>query len=322
MKRNGLARKPLLLGTSFAALATLLTKLAYSRFAYEQNSLPWSLRRDLVDANQILSHIGVLDAYGHVSVRDPHRADRFWMSSSKAPALVSAADITEYDLDCNPVHARGRRSYYEKWIHGEVYKVRPDVHAIIHSHSPTVIPFSATNADLQPLLQTAAFLTRGVPVYDNRRYLPDSDLMIGQQFLGREMAQTLGPDAAVVLLRGHGDVVVGPNLRTAVFRAYYTELNAKEQEQAIALGGRDVIYLNPGEGIAAERLTESPQSVDRSWTLWKSNLERDEDCSQAVICPQHAGECDALQHFNLQFGTGSWIGLVSKSVSLSRSASI
>jgi HCOMODA/2-hydroxy-3-carboxy-muconic semialdehyde decarboxylase len=135
-----------------------------------------------------------------------------------------------------------------------------------------VIPFSVTNVPLRPLLQQASFLALGAPVYDNRPFLANSDLMIGQQFLGREMAKKLGPTSAVLLLRGHGDVVVAPSIRLAVFRAYYTEINARAQEQAIALGDKDVTYMTPEEGAAAEKLTESPASVNRSWQLWKQEI--------------------------------------------------
>ncbi len=252
--------------------SVLVAKSLFTRLKHPDVSLDRRLLSDLVFANHILAFKGVLDAYGHVSVRDPNNPERFWMSRSKSPALVEPEDIMEYDLECEPINPRGRHSYYEKWIHGETYKARPDVKAVVHSHSPTVIPFSATGVPLKPLLQTAAFLGRGVPVYDNRPIDPESDLMIGKQHLGCEMARKLGSTASVLLLRGHGDVVVGDSIQTAVFRAYYTEVNAKGQEQAVALAGQDVIYLSDGESAAAEALTESASSVGRAWQLWKHEI--------------------------------------------------
>ncbi len=256
------------------AVAASISRVSEAEPALVELSLKDAILNDLVSANHILAHLGVLDAYGHISVRDPNDPGRFWMSRAQAPAEIVAEDIMEYDLDCNPLNPQGRKSYYEKWIHGETYKARPDVKCVVHSHSPTVIPFSTTTVPLRPLLQTASFLARGVSVYDNRPFLANSDLMIGQQSLGREMAKKLGPTSAVVLLRGHGDVVVGPSIQVTVFRAYYTELDARAQEQAIALGGDQVMYLTEGEGAAAEKLTESPSSVDRSWQLWKEEVAR------------------------------------------------
>jgi HCOMODA/2-hydroxy-3-carboxy-muconic semialdehyde decarboxylase len=209
-----------------------------------------SLLDDLVAANRVLTQKGVLDALGHISVRDPHDPNRYWMSRSLAPALVTSADIMEFDLDSNPIDREGRSLYVERFIHGEIYKARPDVNAIVHSHSPTVIPFSVTKVPLQPVLHNASFLAFGAPVFDTRTIAANSDLLIRTPALGAALAKTLGPTAAVVLLR-----------------AYYTEINAREQEQAIALGGKDVAYITPEE--AATREKESHQSFARSWELWK-----------------------------------------------------
>ena len=268
------SRRRFLRGAATIALCSVRSgDAAWAQVVKAGGTLDHDLLLDLVHANHILAAKGVLDSYGHVSVRDPHDPTRFWMSCAKAPVQVTVEDVMEYDLDCNPIDPRGRPSFYERWIHGEVYKVRPEVMSIVHSHSPTVIPFSATKIAMRPLIQMAAFLARGVPIYDSRPLKPDSDLMIGEQSLGREMAMTLGPSAKVVLLRGHGDVVVGETIRIAVFRAYYTEENAKGQEQAVALGGRDVTYLSVSESEAAEKLTESPASVNRAWDSWLAEIE-------------------------------------------------
>ena len=226
-----------------------------------------SLLDDLVAANRVLAQKGVLDALGHVSVRDPRDPNRYWMSRSLAPALVTSSDIMEFDLDSNPIDREGRSLYVERFIHGEIYKARPDVNAIVHSHSPTVIPFSVTKVPLQPVLHNASFLAFGAPVFDTRTIAADSDLLIRTPAFGAALAKALGSTAAVVLLRGHGDAVVASSLPDAVFRAYYTEVNAREQEQAIALGGKDVEYITPEE--AATREKESHQSFARTWELWK-----------------------------------------------------
>jgi ribulose-5-phosphate 4-epimerase/fuculose-1-phosphate aldolase len=225
---------------------------------------------DLVAANRVLAQKGVLDALGHVSVRDPHDPNRYWMSRSLAPGLVTPSDIMEFDLDSNPIDRKGRSLYVERFIHGEIYKARPDVNAIVHSHSPTVIPFSVTKVPLQPVLHNASFLAFGAPIFDTRTIAADSDLLIRTPAFGAALAKALGPTAAVVLLRGHGEAVVASSLPDAVFRAYYTEVNAREQEQAIALGGKDVEYITPEE--AATREKESHQSFARSWELWKREV--------------------------------------------------
>jgi ribulose-5-phosphate 4-epimerase/fuculose-1-phosphate aldolase len=229
-----------------------------------------SLLDDLVAANRVLAEKGVLDALGHVSVRDPHNPNHYWMSRSLAPALVTPSDIMEFDLDSNPIDRQGQSLYVERFIHGEIYKARPDVNAIVHSHSPTVIPFSVTKVPLRPVLHNASFLAFGAPVFDTRTVSANSDLLIRTPALGAALAKALGTTAVVVLLRAHGDAVVASSLPDAVFRAYYTEVNARQQEQAIALGGKDVAYITPEEATTREK--ESHQSFARSWELWKREV--------------------------------------------------
>ena len=154
----------------------------------------------------------MLDGYGHVSARHDRDAGRFLMSRSLAPELVTAADILEYDLDSEPVEARGRTSYLERFIHGEIYRARPDVRAIVHNHSPSVIPFGVTGAPLRPLYHMSAFLAGGVPVWDIRAAAGDTDMLVRPPRSGRALAQALGAHP-VVLMRGHGAVVVGRRCR-------------------------------------------------------------------------------------------------------------
>jgi ribulose-5-phosphate 4-epimerase/fuculose-1-phosphate aldolase len=223
---------------------------------------------DLVLANRILVDQGILDAFGHVSIRHPNDANRFLMSRSLAPALVTPEDIMEFDLDANAVDQRGRTLFLERFIHGEVYKLRPDVRAVVHSHSPAVIPFGVTKAPMQAVYHNAAFLAAGVPVFDIRAVAGMTNMLINNRELGKSLAQALG-EKPVALMRGHGDVVVAASLPMAVFRAVYTEVNARLQLQAIALGG-PVTYLTPEEGAKADLINE--QVVARPWELWKRRV--------------------------------------------------
>src|SRR5215467_9070993 len=224
------------------------------------------LIEDLVAANRILADQGVVDGYGHVSVRHEKAADRYLMSRSIAPELVTAADIMEYDLDSVPVDAQGRTSYLERFIHGEIYRARPDVRAIVHNHSPSVIPFGVTGAPLRPLYHMSAFLWPGVPIFEIRSAGgPATDMLVRNPALGQALAKTLGA-GPVALMRGHGAVVVGGNLPEAVFRSFYTEVNARLQAQAMSLGG-PVNYLDTEEAKKAQ--VSVAGTISRPWELWK-----------------------------------------------------
>lgn len=224
------------------------------------------LLEDLVAANRILANEGVLDAYGHVSVRHPGNPNRYLMSRSLAPILVTVNDIVEYDLDSTPVDLKGGRSVLERFIHGEIFKARQDVNAVIHSHSPAVIPFGITQAPMRPVYHMASFLHVGVPVWDIR-VVDDPDaagLLVRNGTIGTSLASTLsaGP---VVLMRGHGNVVVASSVQTAVARAIYTEVNARLQTIALGLGG-PVNYISSEEGAAWDK---SSGDTTRGWDLWK-----------------------------------------------------
>ncbi len=229
------------------------------------------LIEDLVAANRILADQGVLDGYGHVSARHDRDPARFLMSRSLAPELVTAADIMEYDQDSEPVDPRGRTSYLERFIHGEIYRARPDVQAIVHSHSPSVIPFGVTGVPLRPLFHMSAFLGAGAPVWDIRAAAGDTDMLVRTRALGRALARTLGSHA-VALMRGHGVVTVAGGLPVVVFRSVYTEVNARLQAQAMGLGA-PVTYLSPEEAKRAEGSVAG--TVARPWELWKRKLRRD-----------------------------------------------
>ncbi len=228
--------------------------------------VPAALLEDLAVAYRILAMEGVIDAYGHVSVRHPANPNRFLMSRSLGPALVTPADILEYDLDSNPVDAQGRNSVLERFIHGEVYKARPDVMVVVHSHAPSVIPFSITQVPLRPVFHMATFLWTGVPVWDARTVKDPmaATLLVRNGVIGKSLAAALG-DKRVVLLRGHGNVVVGPNLQVTIRDAIYTEVNAKMQLAALGLGG-PVTYVSAEEGAAVDK---NPGDTQRGWDLWK-----------------------------------------------------
>jgi ribulose-5-phosphate 4-epimerase/fuculose-1-phosphate aldolase len=219
---------------------------------------------DLVAASRILADQGVVDAYGHVSMRHPLNPNRFLMSRATAPARVTVADIVEFDLDSNPVDQRGRGLFVERFIHGEVYKARPEVNAVVHSHSPAVIPFGITGVPLRPVIHTAAFLWPGVPVWEIRDTAPVSDLLVRNAILAHSLVKTLG-DKPVVLMRGHGNVVVGPKLQAAVLRAVYTEVNARTLSIALGLGS-PITYISAEEGAFKDR-QQSDEA--RTWDLWK-----------------------------------------------------
>jgi ribulose-5-phosphate 4-epimerase/fuculose-1-phosphate aldolase len=227
-----------------------------------------ALLEDIVVGSRILADFGVLDGFGHVSARHPTNPNHFLMSRSLAPALVTAEDIMEFDLDGNAVDARGRNVFLERFIHGEIYKARPDVMSVVHTHSPGVIPFGVTKVPLQAMYHNPSFLAAGVPVWDIRKDFGDTNMLVSNPAIGKSLAQALG-DKPVVLMRGHGDVAVGPSVKAAVFRAYYTDVNARLQSQAIALGG-EINYLTPAEGEKADKT--NLVVLDRIWNLWKMRI--------------------------------------------------
>jgi len=227
-----------------------------------------ALLEDMVIGSRILADFGVLDGFGHVSARHPTNPNRFLMSRSLAPALVTADDIMEFDLDGNAVDARGRSLFLERFIHAEIYRARPDVMSVVHTHSPGVIPFSVSKVPMRAMYHNPSFLAVGVPVWDIRTDFGETNMLVSNSAIGKSLAQALG-DKPVVLMRGHGDVAVGPSVRMAVFRAYYTDVNAKLQSQAIALGG-EVNYLTQAEGEKADKTNFAV--IDRIWNLWKMRI--------------------------------------------------
>ena len=224
-----------------------------------------ALFADLVDANHILYKQGVVDGFGHVSARHPENPGRFLIARSMAPALVTAADIVELDLDGNPVVAGAPASYLERFIHGEIFRVRPDVMAVVHSHSLGLIPFGLVKGvQLRPVSHMGGFIGTGAPIYEIRDAGgPATDMLVRTPELGVALAKSLGP-YSIVLMRGHGSTVVGFSVRQAVYRAIYAESNARLQVEALRLG--EPIYLTPEEAAGAARAND--QNMDRAWNLW------------------------------------------------------
>jgi ribulose-5-phosphate 4-epimerase/fuculose-1-phosphate aldolase len=228
------------------------------------------LVEDLVAGSRILAAHGVLDAYGHISARSDKRPDRFLISRSRAPALVTAADLMELGADSEPAAGDTRKGFIERYIHGEIYRTRPDVMAVVHSHSPSVIPFGATRTRLRPIYHMGSFLWSGAPVFDIRKVREDNDLLIRDRPLGKALAEALGR-CTCVLMRGHGMTVVGGSVQEAVFRAIYTEMNARLQLQAEQLEG-PIEFLSEEEG---RRSTASNAgTLERPWELWKAQALR------------------------------------------------
>lgn len=219
-----------------------------------------ALLEDLVVASRILAQHGVLDAWGHVSMRHPKNPERYLISRARAPALVTAQDIMELDLDSNAVGGDDRRMFLERFIHGEAYKARPDVNAVVHSHSPTIIPFSVTEEPLRAVSSVASFLACGCPVFEIRDVGLTKGLLVSTGKQGAALAKVLG-DKPVALLRGHGNLVVAPDVPRVVHRALYTEVNARQLATALSFR-RPIKYIEPDEMLDPQRLADS-------WDVWK-----------------------------------------------------
>jgi ribulose-5-phosphate 4-epimerase/fuculose-1-phosphate aldolase len=219
---------------------------------------------ELVTANRILAREEVVDSFGHVSVRHPERPDRYLLSRARAPERIEVEDIMEFTLEGEPIDARERKPYLERYIHGALYEARPDVQAVVHNHSPSVIPFGVTGTKLKPLLHMCASIGHDVPLWDSHDKFGDTALLVENMEMGRDLAKLVA-EGRTALMRGHGAVVVGQTVRHAVFISIYLELAAKLQMQALPLGG--VKYLTDGE---VEKIINRtvPYTIDRAWENW------------------------------------------------------
>jgi HCOMODA/2-hydroxy-3-carboxy-muconic semialdehyde decarboxylase len=221
----------------------------------------------LVVANRILYRQGVVDGFGHISARHDKSPGHFLLARNMAPGLVRRDDIITFDLDGTALDAEGRRVYLERFIHGEIYRARPDAQAIVHSHSPSVIPFGVTGQPLRPIFHMSGFLGEGAALFEIRETGGDTDMLIRDNRLGKALADTLGA-RSTVLMRGHGSTVVGTSIEQALYRAIYAEVNAKLQLQAVTLG--EVNYLNPREAAMAAATNDT--QLARVWELWRREI--------------------------------------------------
>jgi ribulose-5-phosphate 4-epimerase/fuculose-1-phosphate aldolase len=225
---------------------------------------------DLAAASRILAAQGVVDGFGHVSMRHPSAPGRYLMARAVAPALVTPEDIIEYDFDSNPCNAEGRASFLERFIHGEIYRARPDIRSVVHSHSPSVVPFGLVGVSMQAMFHNAAFLAAGVPVFDIRDEFGATDMLVSSGARGIALAAAMGVKD-VVLMRAHGSVACGPTLQTAVFRAIYTEVNARIQHWTTALAhGTPMAVLDAEEGLLADTFNQGAGM--RAWDLWRAQV--------------------------------------------------
>lgn len=228
-------------------------------------------KTDTALGNRILANEGVLDAFGHVSMRHPQNPSRYFLSRSRAPELVEPSDILEYDLDSNPVRPTDQRLYAERVIHGEIYKARPDVMAVVHHHAPSVMPFCISGAALTPVMHLGAVIGGKVPMWDQYDEFGDTNLLLVKPEEGASLARALGK-APLVLMKGHGATVVGGSIQELVFRAIYSCRNAEYQLMAKVLG--NVVPLRPGEIEKSAQINAMPTANFRTWEYWSVRLEK------------------------------------------------
>lgn len=214
----------------------------------------------------------MVDAFGHVSIRHPQRLDRFLMSRSRSPQLVTADDLMEFALDGTPIDARGRTAYSERFIHGAIYEARGDAGSVIHNHSHAVIAYGITPVKLRPVLHVGAAIGAEVPVWDIRSRFGETDMLVVNMAQARDLATTLGTNR-VALMRGHGCAVAGSTLREAVFTAIYLQVNARLQTEALSLSDQ-VGYLSAGEIARAKEMLSQPVGLDRAWEYWSARADR------------------------------------------------
>jgi len=230
-----------------------------------------ALFEELVTANHILANENVLDSFGHVSIRNPQNPDRFFLSRARAPAIIEATDIMEFSLEGQSVGAEPGKPYSERFIHAGIYEARPEINAVVHNHSPSVIPFTVTGKKLRPLMHMCAPIGDDIPTWDIRTKFGNcTNLLVTDLAMGRDLAACLG-DRTVTLMRGHGSTVAARSLREVVFTSVYMELNADMQMKAMAMG--DVDYLSEGE-IAAIKRGRAGYTFERGWENWCNRVRR------------------------------------------------
>ena len=221
---------------------------------------------ELVIANRVVAHLKLVDSFGHVSVRNPENPQRYFMSRSRAPSLVTKDDILEFDLDSNPIDARGLRPYAERFIHGCLYCARPDVMAVCHNHAHGLLPMAVTKTAMRPAIHSAAVIGQQVPVWDIRDQFGDTNMLVTSSEMGNSLARAVGAGKAA-LMRGHGSVIAAKSVQDVVFTTFYLQLNAEVLIKAMSMGG-EITYLSPGETERSGEVHSQPFSRGRAWEEW------------------------------------------------------
>ena len=232
---------------------------------------------ELAIANRVLAHLKLVDSFGHVSARNPENPQRYFLSRSRAPGMVTKDDILEFDLESNAVDARGLRSYAERFIHGCLYRARPDVMAVCHNHAHGLLPLAVTKTAMRPAIHSAAVIGQQVPVWDIRDEFGDTDMLVRSNEMGNSLARALGAGTAA-LMRGHGSVVAAKSVQDAVFATYYLQLNAEVVIKAMSMGA-EITYLSSGETEMSAEVHSQPFSRGRAW---------EELCAQAGVAGMDA----------------------------------
>ncbi len=223
-----------------------------------------ALRADLVTANRILYDQGVVDGYGHVSVRHPTDPNHFLISRWLAPDMVTENDILEVDFDCKPVNGEKARLYSEVFLHAEIYRARPDVKSVVHTHAPAVILMGISGETLMPMYQMTGYMGAGVPVFDIRNAIGQTNMLISDPTRGKALVKTLA-DKPAVLMRGHGGAVTGNSLYQSVGRSVYMKVNAELQVQVL---GKKMVYLSPEEAQLTSKV-----DYPKDWEMWKRKVQ-------------------------------------------------
>jgi len=265
-------RRQLLQAFGMAGLGTL--PFSSGLLAQTEPDVPGLVEfQRLLAANRILANENIVDAFGHVSVRDPRNPAQFVMSRSRSPALVELEDLMEFDLDGVPLDQRGRTPYGERMIHAAIYAARPEINSVVHNHAYAVLPFTVTDVALKPVVHAAAIIGAEIPVWDIRNEYGDTDMLVRRIEQGRSLAETLG-DNTCLLMRGHGAVVTGTDIPRAVLTAIYLQVNAQVLLQARQLG--EPALLNEAEVAAATASQFSDLALPRAWEYY---------CQRAGIDP-------------------------------------
>jgi ribulose-5-phosphate 4-epimerase/fuculose-1-phosphate aldolase len=232
---------------------------------------------ELVTANRVVAHLKLVDSFGHVSMRHPENPQRYLMARSRAPSLVTSDDILEFDLDSNPFDARGLRPYAERFIHGSLYRARPDVMAVCHNHAHGLLPMAVTKTAMRPAIHSAAVIGQQVPVWDICDEFGDTSMLVTSNEMGNSLARAVGAGRAA-LMRGHGSVVAAQSVQDVVFTTFYLQLNAEVLIKAMSMG-REITYLSAGETERSAEVHSQPFSRGRAWEEW---------CAQAGIAGANA----------------------------------